>query len=63
MKLMPQGDYYAWDCDWCDSHNMTLWTRIDEENVVCGVCYSRFPISFTSAVGNGTISPAMRKCA
>ena len=49
MKLMPQGDYYAWTCDWCDSHNRTLWTRIEQGKLVCGVCHTPF----------ATFSPAM----
>ena len=38
MKLMPKGDYYIWYCDWCDSRNLTLWTRIEEGEVVCACC-------------------------
>jgi hypothetical protein len=49
MKLMPQGDYYVWDCDWCDSHNRTLWTRIEDGMVVCGACYAKFSLSFIAA--------------
>lgn len=47
MKIMPSGDYYLWDCDWCDSRNRTLWTRIDEGKLVCGVCYASCHISIT----------------
>jgi hypothetical protein len=47
MKIMPSGDYYLWDCDWCDSRNRTLWTRIDEGKLVCGVCYASCHISAT----------------
>jgi hypothetical protein len=42
MKLIPLGDYYIWYCDWCDSRNSTLWTRVEKGNVVCGVCYTPF---------------------
>ena len=45
MKLMPQGDYYVWFCDWCDSRNQTLWTRIEEGKVVCSVCFTPFASS------------------
>ena len=38
MKLMPHGDYYDWECDWCVSLNRTLWTRVEEGKLVCGVC-------------------------
>jgi len=44
MRLMPQGDYYVWYCDWCDSRNHTLWTRIDMGKVVCAACYTPFAI-------------------
>ena len=52
MKLMPQGDYVAWDCDWCDSHNRIPWTRLDAGKVVCAVCYSKFFLPSATAVGN-----------
>lgn len=45
MKIMPQGDYYIWYCDWCDSQNSTLWTRIETGRVTCEVCHCRFSIS------------------
>lgn len=44
MKLIPQGDYYVWYCDWCDSRNHTLWTRVEIEKVTCEVCYTPFAI-------------------
>jgi len=40
MKIMPSGDYYIWYCDWCDSRNLTLWTRIEKGEVVCACCYT-----------------------
>lgn len=45
MKLMQRGDYYVWYCDWCDSRNNTLWTRLETGKVVCGVCYTPFVIA------------------
>ncbi len=54
MKLMPLGDYYAWNCEWCDSYNRILWTRIDEGKVVCGVCYTTFPILPSDARDDGS---------
>lgn len=47
MKIMPNGDYYFWDCDRCDSLNRTLWTKIDEGQLVCGVCHSATHIALT----------------
>ncbi len=45
MRLMPMGDYYVWYCEWCDSRNLTLWTRIDAEKVSCGCCHREFALS------------------
>ncbi|WP_243373274.1 hypothetical protein [Geotalea sp. SG265] len=45
MQLMPMGDYYVWYCEWCDSRNMTLWTRIDAKEVACSCCHRTFPLS------------------
>jgi len=39
MRLSPIGDYYEWYCDWCDSKNLTLWTRFEKGEVVCGACH------------------------
>lgn len=43
MKLMPIGDYYAWYCEWCDTRNLTLWTRFEKGQVTCGACRQRYP--------------------
>lgn len=50
MKLMPQGDYYVWYCDRCDSRNRTLWARIDREEIVCGACFASNVISPASTL-------------
>ncbi|MGA7826970.1 MAG: hypothetical protein WCA04_04895 [Geobacteraceae bacterium] len=42
MKLMPIGDYYAWYCEWCDSRNLTLWTRFEKGQVTCGACHNAY---------------------
>ena len=44
MKPMPKGDYYEWYCDWCDSLNLSLWTRLMEEEVACGACLRANPL-------------------
>jgi hypothetical protein len=49
MRLMPTGDYYEWYCDWCDSKNLTLWTRFEKGEVVCGACHKRLSISARAA--------------
>ena len=43
MQLMPQGDYYVWYCEWCDTRNMTLWTKIEKNQLCCAACQKRFP--------------------
>ena len=42
MKIMPMGDYYVWHCDWCDSTNHTIWTRIDGQGFTCAACHHKF---------------------
>lgn len=39
MKIMPLGDYYVWYCEWCDTRNLTLWTRFEKNDVFCGACH------------------------
>lgn len=41
MKIMPMGDYYVWHCDWCDSTNYTVWTRIEKEGFTCAACQQK----------------------
>ena len=51
MKLMPVGDYYVWHCDWCDSTNYTIWTRLESEGLACAACHkqvSGFTDSFSA---------------
>ena len=50
MQLMLMGDYYAWYCDWCDSRNLTLWTRVEAEKVSCGCCHRVFAVGAQPAV-------------
>ena len=38
MRLIPMDDHYLWYCDWCDSRNLTLWTRVEKGKVQCGAC-------------------------
>jgi hypothetical protein len=44
MKIMPLGDYYVWYCEWCDTKNLTLWTRFEKGQVFCGACHNGFPM-------------------
>jgi hypothetical protein len=52
MKIMPAGDYYVWYCEWCDSRNLTLWTRFENDDVFCGACHRGVPVrSYGAAAG------------
>ncbi len=42
MQIMPIGDYYVWYCEWCDSKNLTLWTKAESNEVLCGACHRGF---------------------
>jgi len=42
MQLMPQGDYYVWYCEWCDTRNLTLWTRVEKNQLCCAACQKKF---------------------
>ncbi len=48
MNLMPMGDYYLWNCGWCDSANKTIWTRLETNNIHCSVCQRR--VSLTDSI-------------
>lgn len=45
MKTMTMGDYYVWYCEWCDSRNLTPWTRTVGGKVCCGGCHKEFPVA------------------
>ncbi|MDD2850562.1 MAG: hypothetical protein PHY09_01505 [Desulfuromonadaceae bacterium] len=38
MKLKLNEDYYFWCCDWCDSENRVLVSRM-LEGATCGACH------------------------
>ena len=42
MQLMPKGDHYVWYCEWCDTRNMTLWIRIEKNQLCCAACQKKF---------------------
>lgn len=46
MRLIPSGDYYFWICDWCDSTNQTLWTRVETNQLRCAACGKSIPLMF-----------------
>ena len=42
MKLMPHGDYYVWYCEWCETRNLTLWTRVMKNQLCCAACKKNY---------------------
>jgi len=38
MKIRQNEDYYFWCCDWCDSENRMLWTKL-QDGIRCGACH------------------------
>jgi hypothetical protein len=42
MQLMPQGDYYIWHCELCDTRNVTLWIQIEKNQLCCVACKKKF---------------------
>jgi len=59
MKIMPMGDYYVWHCDWCDSTNYTIWTRMEEQGFTCAACHHKHSgYTDNAIVFNGQIMPA-----
>lgn len=42
MNMNLMGDYYVWYCEWCDTRNLTLWTRFEKDKVSCGACHRGF---------------------
>jgi hypothetical protein len=37
-KIKLGEDYYFWCCDWCDSENLVLWSRL-QDGTHCGACH------------------------
>lgn len=35
---LKNGNYFVWHCEWCDSTNYTVWTRMATEGLICGAC-------------------------
>ncbi|GEM_PF-837567 len=63
MKLIPMGEFYVWHCDWCDSTNHTLWSRLEHDGLACAACHHHpVPPGTTSAAyhypAHGLLQPA-----
>lgn len=44
MKIRLNEDYHFWYCDWCDSENRVLWTKI-QDGASCGACHRSMTLS------------------
>ena len=53
MKTMTMGEYYVWYCEWCDSRNLTPWTRVTGGKVCCGGCHKEFAVAGARRSGAG----------
>jgi len=59
MKIRPSEDYYFWCCDWCDSENRVLWTRL-QEGTYCGACHRPMNLpEMNGDVTEGTIAAGL----
>ncbi|MDD2850873.1 MAG: hypothetical protein PHY09_03115 [Desulfuromonadaceae bacterium] len=56
MKLRLNEDYYFWCCDWCDSENLVLWTKL-QNGTTCGACHK--PMNLPEVTGGATISSSI----
>ncbi|QXM11635.1 hypothetical protein KP002_10280 [Geomonas subterranea] len=54
MELMAVGDSYIWYCDWCDTKNVTPWTRAKEKEVCCAACHKTFSANGKERPSRGT---------
>jgi hypothetical protein len=53
MKLSTSGEYYLWYCDWCDSRNLTPWSKAGAGKVNCGGCHKEHNVNDTAASDAG----------
>ncbi len=59
MKLRLNEDYYFWCCDWCDSENLVLWTKV-QNGTTCGACHRLMVLPDIPGVdSNNTISAGL----
>ncbi len=52
MDMRLHEDYYYWCCDWCDSENLVLWSKL-QDGSTCGACHR--PMSLPD-IGGGNIT-------
>jgi hypothetical protein len=59
MKIRLNEDYYFWCCDWCDSENLVLWTKL-QDGTYCGACHRPMNIPDTNGVAiNNSIAAGL----
>jgi hypothetical protein len=60
MKLRLNDDYYFLCCDWCDSENLVLWTKL-HDGATCGACHRQMSLpDMNGVVINSTIAAGLR---
>ncbi len=59
MKIRLNEDYYFWCCDWCDTENLILWARL-QEDTYCGACHRPMKLSENcTATAGSTIAAGL----
>jgi hypothetical protein len=59
MKIRLHEDYYFWCCDWCDSENLVLWTKL-QDGATCGACHRPMNLpEMNDVVINSTIAAGL----
>ena len=59
MNIRLNEDYYFWCCDWCDSENLVLWTKL-QEGINCGACHRTMNLpDMDGVVVNSTIAAGL----
>jgi hypothetical protein len=61
MKLRRNEDYYFWCCDWCDSENLVLWTKL-QDGTTCGACHRPMNLpEMSGVVINSSLAAGLRQ--
>jgi hypothetical protein len=59
MKIRLNEDYYFWCCDWCDSENLVLWTKL-QDGTFCGACHRPMVLpDVNGVIVNGKIAAGL----
>jgi hypothetical protein len=59
MNIKPNDDYYFWCCEWCDSENLVLWTKV-QNGTTCGACHKPMIVADSNpGVNYGSIAAGL----